>query len=109
MPGELIRMHMLMRMPVGTKMERVIKVVERNRKWKIDAINNDSGYRLRYGTPAFVTPYNIHLGGAIGTQSIRAYLGKYTLVFRVDVVVFFGFDENSRLVDLHVIKYVDAL
>jgi len=90
-------------------MEDVINIIEKNKKWKIDTISNNGGYMLQHGSPTFVTPYNIDFGGAIGTQSIRANLGEYRNIFVTDVLVFFGFDENSRLVDLHVRKDIDAL
>ena len=106
---ERIRAYMLKRTPVGTNMEDVINIIEKNKKWKIDTISNNGGYMLQHGSPTFVTPYNIDFGGAIGTQSIRANLGEYRNIFVTDVLVFFGFDENSRLVDLHVRKDIDAL
>jgi len=104
-----IRTNLLKIAPIGTDMEELIKIIEGNKKWEIVSISNISGYTLRWGQPTFASPDDIASGKAIGKHSIVIYLGSYRNIFITGVDVFWGFDENSKLVDLHVRKSVDAL
>lgn len=49
----------------------------------------------------------------IGQKSIRVHLGWYwnstEYYFRTDVVAFYAFDDQYRLVDVWVHKYTDSL
>lgn len=44
----------------------------------------------------------------VGEKSIRVKLGEYRLFFTESVTVFWGFDENSELLEIWVWKTVDA-
>lgn len=104
-----IRANLLRHTPIGTDMDDAIKFIKNNKNWEIDHISNESGYTLRWGRPEEPSPDDIALGRTIGKQSIRITIGEYKIIFITSVVVFWGFDENSKLIDLHVRKDVDAL
>ena len=106
--NEHIRANMLKLTPIGTSMEDVIKVIESNEKWKIRSIR-DNGYLLVGNIPAFPSSFYEHKHPIIGVKSIRAYLGEYRMIFAVGVSVFYGFDEDSKLIDIAVLKEGDSL
>lgn len=108
-PVERIRANILKRTSIGMEMEDVINLIESNEMWKIDYISNEFGYNLRMGRPEEYSPNFTTSGNVIGKHSIRVHLGEYKAFFITDVIAFFGFDENSRLVNLHVRKDIDAL
>ena len=113
MPEKLIRANLLRLTPVGTDMKDAIAVIESNKKWEIMYISNEFGYMLTLGgMPETYYPRyspDILPEKIIGKQSIRATLGSYRTIFITSVVAFWGFDENSKLIDIHVRKEVDAL
>jgi len=81
--------------PIGMSMDDVIKVIEDKDEWKLRHIWHEYGYRD-------------YSQGEIGVKSIRVYLGEYNLS-TTGVSVFWGFDENSKLIDVYVLKESDAL
>jgi len=111
---EKIRESILELTPIGTSMEDVVKVVENNEKWEIRSVRA-TGYLLINGEPSF--PYVSPIAESnyeyehpiIGEKSIRVHLGEYRTVFAVDVSAYFGFDEDSKLIDIAVIKDMDAM
>ena len=92
--NEEIRANILALTPIGTSMEDVLKVIENNKKWKILWIKNDYRYETTDLSGDFI----------IGEKSIRASIGKYINLFKVDVQIYWGFDENSKLIDVGVRK-----
>ena len=66
-PAEQIRAYMLKRTPVGTNMDDVIKLIEKNKNWEIDYINSNGGYKLRMGRPGEPSPDDIAAGNVIIT------------------------------------------
>ena len=52
-----------------------------------------------------------YMGGSktICSQSIRIHLGEYRNLFRVDVIAYLGFDDEAKLIDVHVAKEKDSL
>ena len=84
--------------PIGSSMDDVIKVIESNNSWKW------KGYIAPIGYPIDVNSSNIN----IGEKSIRAELGQYQGLrwsfLKVHVTVFWGFDENDKLIDVRVWK-----
>lgn len=85
--------------PIGTSMEDVIKVIESRRKWELEHINYENGYRYRKEKEDKI----------IGEKSIRVFIGDYRNVFVTSVTVFWGFDENSKLIEVWVWKDQDSL
>ncbi len=101
-----IRNNTLKLTPIGTSMENVVKIIESKEKWKIDNINYERGYR-RPGTP---NPADAALGREtiVGEKSIRVLIGEYRNIFTTSVTVFWGFDENGKLIDVYVWKDKDS-
>ena len=98
--AERIRDDMLELTPIGMSMEDVLEIIESNDRWEIKFVSHDFGfYRQEPNEPR----------RTIGRQSIRAYTGRYRnlpfVLWDVIVVdVFWGFDENSELIDIWVWK-----
>ena len=44
----------------------------------------------------------------IGEKSISVLIGEYRTIFTTSVTVFWGFDENSKLIDIYVWKVNDV-
>jgi len=101
--AEYTRERLLKQTPIGTSVEDVIKI-NKKRIWRtIDWISYEHGYGIdKWNTPSESGKTTI------GVKSIRVHLGTYWVLFRTDVIVFYGFDEYSKLVDLHVRKDTDS-
>ena len=106
-PQEFIRERILKLTPIGTNMEDVIKTIEGKEKWETRYINYEHGY-MRPGRPESA---DIALGREtiVGEKSIRVFIGEYRNIFITSVTVFWGFDENSKLIEIYVWKDTDSL
>lgn len=105
-PPERIREDLLKVTPIGMDMEEVIQVIESNKKWELGNIVYQNGYGMdKWGTP----------GGSgdtiIGEKYIWAIIDEYRnyFIIIVDVSAFWGFDEESKLIDIAVRKDGDTL
>ena len=103
---EQIRADMLKLTPIGMNMDDVIKIIGENPKWEIRHIRDWIGYGMAGGRPTDFTSIEENI---VGVKSIRVYLGQYRRFFAVGVSVFYGFDENSKLIDIAVLKETDGL
>lgn len=45
----------------------------------------------------------------VGVKSIDVYLGEYRTIFDTGVSVFYSFDEDSKLIEIAVLKETDSL
>ena len=100
----MVRTALLKRTPMGTSMDEVIKYLEQNEKWTIKRISQTSGFRHRGIQPT----------ETVGKKSITVYLNSYRSVayfylLETDVTVFYGFDEDSKLIDIWAWKTTDSL
>lgn len=104
-PEEEIRLILLEIFPKGTHMEDTIeKIRSEYTDWEISFIRHNYGYGIDpKGIPGEIGQT------MVGSQSIRVHMGEYGDPWATDVVVFFGFDEDSKLVDISVRKDVDSL
>ena len=94
-PVEAIRENLLELTPIGTSIYGVVLAIEENEDWEWD------GRIASFGFPADGTFRTF-----IGEQSISFGIGGYTNIFRTGVVVWWSFDENSKLLDIHVQKNI---
>ncbi|MCL2672288.1 MAG: hypothetical protein FWF10_09690 [Clostridiales bacterium] len=101
--NEDIREDLIEITPLGMNMEDVLKVIEGNRKWELEWARDNYGYGISPDGPG-----EGH-AESVGVKSIRACIGEYGFIFRTYVVVYWGFDEDSKLIDIAVRKDVDAL
>ncbi|MCL2109102.1 MAG: hypothetical protein FWH20_07140 [Oscillospiraceae bacterium] len=106
MPNWFIRTYMLILTPIGTDMDRVIKIAEGHLLWKVNSIY-ERGYTHRNGRPDRGTTSKEE--NIIGVKSIEVYIGKYHMFFRRDVSVFYAFDEEGKLIDVAVLKEWDSI
>jgi hypothetical protein len=108
-PQSAIRRDLLRITPVGTSMEDVLKVIE-EREWTLRWTSNTYGYFITRGhVNDGATRRQIEDGISVevGKQSIRIYLGRYRVIFAIDVGVYYAFDEDSRLIDIAIRKEAD--
>lgn len=86
-------------------MDEVIAFINSQKSWKIAYISEKTGFSKQgKGVPSTV----------VGVKSIRTEIGEYRdpqfgFIFITSVTVFWGFDENSKLIDIYVWKTTDAL
>ena len=111
---ENIRENIFKITPIGSNIEKVIEIIESNEKWKNEYERFERGYALKsIGNPPegyFPTVYySNEESNVIGVYSIRANIGTYHNFFRRDVLVYWGFDEDLKLIDIAVHKDVDSL
>lgn len=97
-PETAIRESLLQDTPLGSSLS-VVRVYAQEQGWDIQCVNEEGGFYDQRTRPAKVT----------GQQSLRASLGDYHSPFLTEVTVFWGFDEQSRLMDIWVWKVTDAL
>jgi len=99
-PAPMIRNHILRQTPVGTCIEEVIEVIESNERWGIPTVNRRSG---------FIHPspwdYDARFGELIvGTQSVQTRPEIYNVILFHErrTRIFWGFDENGKLIEVYV-------
>ena len=94
---ETIKENILETTPLGTSMEDVIKTIKKNDEWKLEYVVDDYGYN---------DPETFDV---IGEKYVRANIGSYFDGFTAHVVVFWGFDEESKLISIAVQKFWNGL
>ena len=82
-----------------------------NNKWTLRYIRDDSGVVLH---PSLLVQTNnipgvLHKANEVGKQSVCVHLGIYRLIIRTDVIAFYAFDDNGKLVDIFVLKVYDVI
>ena len=91
--------------PLGTDSYDVCYEIENNLKWDITYIHilQNGKYEFVYDTKD--VPQNAII------KEIRVHIGYYVgyLLLRTDVSAFLVFDDNNRLCDITIKKYVDSL
>lgn len=94
-----IRSQLLVSAPLGTSLENVEQYILEE-EWEINWVSKESGFNHQRFSPSRV----------IGSKSIRANLGDYQgIPFKANVTVFWGFDDQSKLIDIWVWKTWDGL
>lgn len=103
---ERIRANMLKLTPISMSMDDVLKVIESNKKWKV-RYTFENGYSMLGGQPS--GPYYDEDDTIIGVKSMDVHIGEYRTIFVTDVLVFYAFDEDLKLIDIAVRKDTDSL
>lgn len=91
---EDIRTAILEITPIGMSIDDALSTIE-NKGWTTVGIN-----RLRGVSSVEIQRLNEN----VGTQSIKANIGRYTTFFETQVLAWWAFDEDSKLVDVFVRK-----
>jgi len=97
---EAIKRSILKQTPISSSMEEVIEVIER-KEWDVryGDIDYNRGYTDR-------DTYEV-----VGVKSIRACIGSYSdfILFTTYVSVFWGFDEEGKLIDVYIWKDISSV
>lgn len=112
-PTWLIRANILRQIPIGTSIEDVIKIVEKNKKWEEPFVWENNGINLQGGdkrSPNVASPILVgRTDVIIGEKAIEVYLGGYHILVTADVTAYFAFDEDGKLIDVFIRKDWDSL
>ncbi|MEN6385923.1 MAG: hypothetical protein ABFD79_12105 [Phycisphaerales bacterium] len=98
---ENIKNRLLSKTPLGTQFSEVKKYIKKQ-GWEIDTFEDENRGFL---------DQREHELKVVGEKSIRASLGDYhdiQMGYKANVTVFWGFDKDSRLIDIWVWKTWDA-
>jgi len=95
-PVEQIRADLLEITPLGTSIEEVRSVIQNNDEWRW------SGHIATVGFPTGQRSDDPR----VGVKSTRANLGGFSNIFWTSVVAWWGFDEEGKLIDIHVEKHI---
>ena len=112
-PHEMATNYVLRLTPIGMDMEEAINVLEGHRNWNIN-INYDRGFA--HPRPSIDRPHPRGGFYIVGEKSISAWAHPsgsgywpgaistpiYGWFFRTTVSVFWGFDENEKLIEVYV-------
>lgn len=103
----IIKNRLIKATPLGTNMNTVIAEIENNENYSIMYISYNHGYGIaRYGPgDAAVSPGEEE----VGKKSIKVHLGEYKVTFCVDVIAYYGFNEENELVGIEVAKELDSI
>ena len=99
-PSPMIRNHILRHTPIGTHIDDVITIIERNERWGTPSINRSSGFfhprPWDYGARFFEL--------IIGHKHIQARPEMYRILLLPARVtrIFWGFDEDGKLIEVYV-------
>ena len=104
--NDRIRLSLLKATPIGTSIEDVQNFIDSNEKWKSRG-RHSQGIHIVNGIPD-IRLIPSPLGYNIGVKSITAIVGEYRNPFTVTVTAFWGFNENSELIEIAVLKDMDA-
>ena len=110
-PESTIRRDLLRITPIGTGKEDVIYVIS-EREWTLRWVRETSGYFMNRGRASDgPNHFMIESGESfeVGTQSIRIHLGRFHIIFAVDVDVYYAFDEYSKLIDIAIRREMDVI
>lgn len=100
---DTIREKMLTQIPSGTHMNEAINFAKKKKVWSDIEISHNYGY-----------PSNVDIMTFVGEKHFSVYAGGYRSILslyllKTDVEVYFGFNENSELIDIRVRKTIDSL
>jgi len=96
-PEARIEKDILALTPIGTSFDDVLSVIDNQKDWRIRYIDQDHGFS------------HPESGKTVGKMSIRVFIGDYTNIFMTSVTVFWGFDEDGKLIDIYIWKDPNVL
>ncbi len=102
--NEQIKNMILEIFPKSSEMDYIVEKIQLDYKnWTVRAMSNERGYGVdSKGAP---TEDGII---RVGDKYIRVHLGRYFSPFETNVVVYFAFDGNSKLIEVSVRKDTDS-
>jgi len=112
--SENIRENILRLTPMGTDIHDVIDVIKGREDWRVRYISFEGGF-VRPGPPIPEWPVTETSAGhsVVGEQSIRVFIGSYRAWYKFFLAtfadIFWGFDEDGKLIYVYVWKVVAGL
>jgi hypothetical protein len=97
--GDRIRNDILKVTPVGMNMDEVRKVIAKE-NWRMTGGSSERGYTDHRHSPP---------RQPVGEKYICADIGQisYFIILSCTVRIYWGFDENGKLIDVYVVKYLN--
>lgn len=103
----IIRRKLLKETPIGINMDNVIETLKSNENYEIMFISYENGFGMSKSEPIDAA---VSYGQEeIGKKSIKVHLGEYRVIFCVDVIAYYGFDEQNELIAIEVTKEYEAI
>ena len=98
-----IRENILTQIPLGTHMDETIHFAKNKKGWSDIKIDDANGYSS-----------DVSIKKTVGEKHFSVHAGDYRSIlnlyfFVADVEIYFGFNENSELIDIRVRKTIDSL
>ena len=107
---EKIRGSILKITPLDISMEDVLKIIDNNKKWKNEYESFEIGYGMMTSGPTmYYSERNVNFVEIVGVKSIKVYIGGYRTIFEHFVEVYWGFDENEKLIEVGIRKTSNSL
>jgi len=107
-PTNMVRRYILRITPIGTNINDVITIIENRGDWGTHSVDLERGFIPGSGARPPLEP-DLRIT-VIGDMSIRVRIGGYRAWYKMlflsvtDIGVFWGFDEDGNLIDVHVRK-----
>ena len=102
-PRFMVRNHVLRLTPMGTNIDDVVNILEDVEGWEIFSVNHERG---------IVLPTAGDRLASTSDKSIRVFAGRYWpstiwIFLPTSVSIFWGFDEEGRLIEVYVQKSIN--
>lgn len=108
---EEVRSYVLGSMPMGTSWNEALNIID-DKKWEIQCTHPDRGLIINYkaGYAEFASDDDITNSDRIkvGTKSMFIELGEFYAPFHNAVFAYLAFDEEDKLIEIHLRKDIDA-
>jgi len=106
-PQEMARNYILRLTPLGTHIDDFLEIMERNGYGRLNI--RDFGFSPRTTAAPWSPESGIPDVPRIGVMSANFFMGNYYLTWyrwfhTTEVIVSWGFDEDGKLIDVHVRK-----
>lgn len=108
---EEVRSYVLRNMPMGTSWNEALDIID-DKNWAIQYTHSDRGLIINYEADyaEFASPDDVTNSDRIkvGTKSMSIELGEFYAQFHNAVFAYLAFDEDNKLIEIHIEKYIDA-
>ena len=107
-PVEQIREDILLVTPLGISIgdtAEILQVARESKNWGYFSVSTGRGVvYAELGLPSRAEDFALNRSTVVGEHSIRMHLGGYTNLFRTNIIIWWAFDENFKLIEVYVRK-----